>query len=405
MPVIWYAEPNYEDVLTGRGPRGGAAVRRRVLEVQWLLGLLAGPADLVVCEEPPVTAELCELLQGLQYRTPREACRELQALSDDERSDWEFSPWAWSDAAIRFGHEAGLILPDIASDQVRRMNSRRCWPGAEALPCSGIGPQLKLPVTVCSSTQEVEWAIAELERLEVSRWLLKAEFGHSGRNQMRGAGAVLKSQDRAWLEKFWAVSCCVVVEPVLQRIAECGLQWKLTQHDSGIEPQFLGAIGLLTDNTGRYCGSLLGDWCEGSDWWQHAVGFQREVVCELGRQGLRGFLGGDCMLTSWQGIRVVRPLQDLNARTTMGQIARGLQKFLQPQESAVWWHFSRNGDRERVRLIAKQQIGVTVRETGPCSEHLDGGSCLLTVSDTSQLTQIVESLRGGEGGSANAHTG
>lgn len=394
MPVVWYAEPNYEDVLIGRGAHGGAAVRRRVLELQWLMGLQAGPGDWVVCEQPPETGELCELLQGVQYRTAAQASRDLRSMSGIQRAEWQLEPWAWSASALRFGQEAGLVMPRISADVVRGMNSRRSWPGGELLSCSGAGPQLQLPVTVCDSTAEVESAVAELTGMDVSRWLLKAEFGHSGRNQIRGSGGELKPQERGWLEKLWAISCCVVVEPVLQRTAECGLQWQLTECNGGFEQKFLGAIGLLSGRTGNYCGSLLGDWCGGNSWWMQAVEFQRQVVRELGMQGLRGLLGGDCMLTVWQGNAVVRPLQDLNARSTMGQLARSLQTFLKSGESAVWWHYSGNCDRERIRLIAREQTGVTVRETGPCAEDSGSGSCLLIAQESSQLAGIVTNLLG-----------
>jgi hypothetical protein len=166
-------------------------------------------------------------------------------------------------------------------------------------------------------------------------WVLKANYGMSGRERTLGRGNQLAEPVLNWIRKR-CVQGGVVYEPWLERIDEAGLQWNIPKDG---EPQLLGITPLMSDAIGTYRGSLI----SGSDaelgTWKSAVGVTRQVMQRLQEHGYFGPVGIDAMHYRAASDEILcRPVQDLNARYTMGRLALGLKRFVPAGHNADWLH-------------------------------------------------------------------
>ena len=82
----------------------------------------------------------------------------------------------------------------------------------------------------------------------------------------------------------------------------------------------VGTTVLRADGTGTYRSSILGE-RETNARLEEGLEAGLKVAQDLQRRGYWGPLGLDVMLTTADGKTRVRPLQDLNARWTMGRLA------------------------------------------------------------------------------------
>jgi len=169
-------------------------------------------------------------------------------------------------------------------------------------------------------------------------WLLKANFGMSGREALRGRGTVLEENPKNWALKRLASGGAIVFEPMVERISEAGVQFEIPQTDS--KPELVGITPLLVDRGGVYRGSRLGCPPEEAENWQPAVEAGMRVALAVQRLGYFGPLGIDAMrYRDAAGNIKLRALQDLNARFTMGRLALGLRRLLPQGWQGTWLHF------------------------------------------------------------------
>jgi hypothetical protein len=167
------------------------------------------------------------------------------------------------------------------------------------------------------------------------RWVMKAEFGMSARERMLGRGAELALAARAWLRKQLSYGS-VVLEPWVERLDEVGLQFDIPPDD---EPRLVGITPLLADPTGVYRGSRFGADPSLEHDWAEAVAVGRRAAVRLQESGYFGPAGFDAMrYRTADGSIHVRPLQDVNARWTMGRLALGFGRLLPPAGWGAWLH-------------------------------------------------------------------
>jgi hypothetical protein len=171
---------------------------------------------------------------------------------------------------------------------------------------------------------------------ERSKWVIKAEFGMSARERIVGAGRVLPPPAQAWVEKRFAVGEPLFFEPWLDRLAEAGLQFSLPP--SG-EPILVGVTPMLADASGVYRGSRFHVDAAVEVLWMDSIEIGFRVAKRAQSVGYFGPLGIDVMAyRDTQGELRIRPIQDVNARYTMGRLALGLRRLLAPGQLASWVH-------------------------------------------------------------------
>lgn len=242
----------------------------------------------------------------------------------------ELVPWGWTSSMERLGleYQWECSLPPLAV--VRKINSRVFrWLIEQQL-------QIALPGSaMLSSVDQLE---AHLQICgECPRgWVLKANFGMSGRERILGRTRELTDSMRHWITRRSVQSGPMIFEPWLERIDECGIQWDVPQHGP---PELIGVLPLITDNTGAYRGSYLAQQYAQIPEWQEAIEYSRQVATIVQQEGYFGPLGTDAMrYRDSSGKTRVRPLQDLNGRYTMGRLAWGLMKFLKSGNCGAWVH-------------------------------------------------------------------
>lgn len=251
----------------------------------------------------------CLVRQGLPQLRP---VAEPGSLDGEfELVFWGENGWAKS-AARRWGRAWHGCNPEI----VRRVNSRRFK--FELEQRFGVLP---VGAALVGNVDELVTALAEPWN---DGWVLKGEFGGAGREVRFGAGPPSRT-DLSWAWNRFRQGLAVTVERWLDRLGEAGLQFHV-EHNGAVD--FLGVTPLLTRSNGGYLGSGFADDPRSFIDWAEAIEIGHRVAQAVAAVGYFGPLGIDAMrYRDPVGTSRIRPLQDLNARYTMGRLALGLRRF------------------------------------------------------------------------------
>ncbi|MCH8830586.1 MAG: hypothetical protein IID45_13500 [Planctomycetes bacterium] len=242
----------------------------------------------------------------------------------------EVCPWGWTKEAAQFAQSVNSTTMIPPLDAVRRVNSRRFSFALE----KNFGVALSSAVEV-TSVAHLESVLARLAAAD-AKWVLKAEFGMSARERILGAGRGLQSQTRNWVEKRIRNGGVVFFEPWVRRIAEAGIQFDIPPTGS---PTLLAVTPLFSDDNGQYCGSRFDADAANDAEWAQAVAIGHRVAEPAQAAGYFGPLGIDAVrYRDADGSERVRPIQDLNARWTMGRLSLGLRRLLRSGETGIWRH-------------------------------------------------------------------
>ena len=122
----------------------------------------------------------------------------------------------------------------------------------------------------------------------------------------------------------------MLLEPWLDSVGEAGLQFEVPE--SG-PPKFLGVTPQIVDARGSYRGSLFGA-TEDQAGWETAVDIGLEVAKRVQAEGYFGPLSLDGMRYRDGDGERLRPLQDLNARWSMGASHSACSAACRPANAA-----------------------------------------------------------------------
>lgn len=369
MPRVFFGNLDFEHELAEpAGWRAPEAVRRMIAErvASWVA--IAEEGDRIWTPEPINDSFWQELReQGL----PRvQSCVDLNSAL---RDGFELTPWGLSrTVADRVG---GVPLSQL---QAARIGNSRSWsfeleqqldvapPGAARLE------RLEdFPTAILHAANQLEESVDEL------RWVIKANFGMAARERLLGQGPILTDSQQHWLRRRLKVDLAVFLEPWLRLNSEVGIQWNVPAMNFG-KPQLVGLAQLLTDAQGHYQGSRITLESGIPIEWQSAVEVSQVAAERLQSIGYVGPLGIDAAIaTDACGRVIVRPLQDINARFTMGRLALGFRRFLHSGESAEWQHGTADNARNESASDVMRTIVTSPPSVGgsPTRHH----SCLRIV--------------------------
>jgi len=380
----------FEEELQSIPTTGSPKAQRLVAELGPVMGLLGteDAADnaednadssanknsnrtIVVVEDNARPELIPPALQHVEFLTLNELAdvvfNESRNLSDPAEL-WHAWPWGWSEAAIstlknvlgrRTPNERQLlncnalevIAPDI--NAVRFINRRQFQSQFDAaIEMDGPG-RIDAFGTLCRSEAEVQTAIEVATRYSPRGWVIKADLSHASRNRLLGTAAELRPEQLAWLKSRFEHKECVYVEPWIERISECGLQFFVTQSESAERRiHFIGAAEMVTDDAGQYRGSVVHSAetngrphdAPHHQIWQPAIDHCSKIAEAAAASGYFGHVGFDCMmfLCPRQNRPWLRLSHDINGRLTMGRIALALKRLLKPNETGVWLHAAEN---------------------------------------------------------------
>ncbi len=330
MPRLFVGNFHFEHELTAvAGWHPSAALRRMSADrvVSWIS--LAEDGDLIWTPEP-ISEDFWNSLakQGL----PRvRGVVDLDSVAINVR---EVVPWGWS-ARIR-AINGTTAQPSDSS--VRQGNSRE-WSfamehelGVALIGAMRLERMDDLAEAVRRSASEFGEPVAD------HAWIVKANFGMAARERLLGRGPTLTPPQQSWLSRRLGADGAVYFEPWLLRRAEVGIQWTLPPLGQGA-PKLEGVTPLLCDSQGGYRGSEFSLDVSIPHDWQRAVEVCEQVAKRLQALGYFGPLGIDAAIyEDSAGTAHVRPLQDINARHTMGRLALGFRRLLRSGERGVWRH-------------------------------------------------------------------
>lgn len=240
----------------------------------------------------------------------------------------ELVPWGWTDDLLLTARVKRWRHPDIDPSVVKWANSRQTSAEMEtALGCGLPGAK------ACRSLDEVAAAITALP--EPRRWVIKAEFGMSGRERQVGQGP-LTTPATNWITRRLATEGVVFFEPWVERLDEVGILFDVPADGA---PQLVGVAPMLIAPGGHYRGSWFAPPVTEFPWWTDAVTIATNAARELQARGYVGPLGIDAMHYRLpDGTTGVRPLQDINARWSMGRLAWNWRSRFPDATHGYWWH-------------------------------------------------------------------
>ena len=330
MPRLFIGNFHFEHELTAvAGWHPSAALRRMSAErvVSWIS--LAEDGDRIWTPEP-ISEDFWNSLA--KHGLPR--VRGVVDLDSAARNVHEVVPWGWS---ARTRAISGMTAQPSDSS-VRQGNSRE-WSfamehelGVALIGAARLERMEDLAEAVRRSASEFGEPVAD------HAWVVKANFGMAARERLLGRGLAFAPAKQAWLSRRLDSDGAVFFEPWLRRRAEVGIQWTLPPLSQG-DPKLVGVTPLLSDSQGGYRGSEFSLDASIPREWQRAVEVCEQVAKRLQSLGYFGPLGIDAAIyEDAAGTAHVRPLQDINARFTMGRLALGFRRLLRSGERGVWRH-------------------------------------------------------------------
>lgn len=259
-------------------------------------------------------------------------------------------PWAWS-------ADSAEVLGDLLENAGEARFASVPWSGEQRMlyaKTSGVILAERLvrehdfPGETCGVTavtiEAVEAALEALAKLGHQRAVLKAPWGIAGRGLVRVATTGLLERDLTWLRPVLHQQEAVVVEPWLERVADFSCQYELVP---GSLPKLKGQVHLVNDAGGRFlaCESapaftrLLPPEAarclheSGADTLYHSL-LPNLLSAMPGMDKLHGSLGIDAFLYRGAdgGVRL-RPLVEINPRTTMGRVTLDLRRLIDPSRT------------------------------------------------------------------------
>ncbi len=330
MPRLFVGNFDFEhELAASSGWNPPAALRRMLAErvVSWIS--LVDDGDLIWTPEL-IPDEFWESLA--KQSLPRvSGVVDLNSVAVNVR---EVVPWGWSASSRAIGGSTAQ-----PSDTSVRQGNSRTWSFM-------VEHELGVALSGAARLEQIEGFVDAVSRSASAfgesvadhAWVIKANFGMAARERLLGRGVTLTLAQRNWLSRRLAADGAVFFEPWLRRRAEVGIQWTLPPLGEG-EPKLEGLSPLLCDSQGGYRGSEFSLDASIPHEWQLAVEVCEQAAKRLQTLGYWGPLGIDAAIyEDAAGALLVRPLQDINARYTMGRLALGFRRLLRGNERGVWRH-------------------------------------------------------------------
>ena len=348
--------------------QGGPAPQKRLWmerDLQSMMHLFCRQGDVLILDEPCSSSFKDHLVKTGRALPEVHLSQDLK--TPRHRHVGEIRPWAWSPRI------KGL-LKSWLSLQTRSLRLRwtqlynaglqqlsdKCWQRTLESAFQGL-EGFCVPHHESLSAEDLEKEKITSFSNEAKSWLLKPPYGVAGHGQLSWhteddfptakAQAVIKEQGH------------VLLEEKLMRWADFSLQGEFIPAKGSKDPsdvariKWLGATRMLIDNTGAYVGAILGSlWHCLSTEQKRAMHTQggpvfKEIESRLSpalmasfeSKGFSGPFGVDGFLSEREGEYVYRPVCELNARMTFGQVALMLEKKL----TKNIWQFSRASEIEK----------------------------------------------------------
>jgi len=355
--VFWYNTACEAEIAHGRARTPTTAIRALAADLDGLQLLLAARDDVVLCRRPPSREHLQRLARlglPLAQVVPLGADGAVELASIDHAHLGGLCPWGWTPVAQQvLAPLAPRLSPDLDPphrhadpDALRRLYAKAT--GASLLrallaeaPEPWWAPAEVVGVEVHDLSSALDHARA-LVGLGYPTAVVKSPWASSGRGALRLRQATLEAGQAGFIERVLREQGSVLVEPWLDRQVDLSFLLKV---DAADDARLLATTRFFTDARGQYLGTLVGRathalprpilrWLtgEGLDTARlprTAERIARSIGLWLGERGHRGFAGVDALIyRDPRGALRLKPLVEINPRTTMGHVAIALRPTL-----------------------------------------------------------------------------
>ncbi|MFT5299890.1 MAG: uncharacterized ferritin-like protein (DUF455 family) [Mariniblastus sp.] len=392
-PTVRWFTPSAEAELAGELPNMSSAetptptsrvvglMDRLAKDLELTMIPLSKQDDVLLVREMP-SREFRKQLIDAGFDLPEVKLFDERALLN-ERKLHDFSPWAWTPASLGFAHpmiEAARHVPpswnDSRSELYRKSwsaNQLRLWQseGQELGTLPDWFTSLDCVASEIHQLADVQPALNAMAEQEYEQAIFKLDLGASGRGQRRfSCKTPLTEKDWAWLraaergvefgepltDSNQKPQPLGVIEPELDRQIDLSFLWHIPCDSQS--PQFMGWTRALVTAGRRYAGTrlshpfsdldqalkrfVLSDRCAilqaTVDW------LESRIIPELVSRGIQGHVGIDALISrDRDGNLKLKPVVELNPRTTMGHVACRLKKRIAPAVNAEY------------RILSKQE--------------------------------------------------
>ena len=387
MPNLFVGNFDFEhELVGGRQQSSAVKVILRDASTCWLG--IADKNDLICVGTNTVAPRLRSRGPANRVAGPQRTARfitreEVEALPYP--GQFELQPWGWSQSMVNWGRKVGFTVEHPALDVVRRVNSREFSFDLEQRLGTAL-PQSRQVHNDRDANNAICTVVAEF-----GRWVAKANWSMSARERILGDSPTLSEPQSRWLLKRLKTNAPLFIEPWVERIEELSFQWQIPKSN---KPNFLSATKLLCDATGGYVGNRL--LREIPDCWREAFRIAESAALQVAETGYFGPLGIDAMCyRAPDGAACLRPIQDINARYTMGRMAVEMKRFV-TEDYASWLHVraDRNGAESVADVISSitETIPSDVQIIPFTASHTDSKTPVLLVSASEDSLLAAEAV-------------
>lgn len=192
--------------------------------------------------------------------------------------------------------------------------------------------ELGIALPGCTILESLDQATAWV-KAQTQPWVIKHPMGVSGRDRTWGQGPQLEARALGWLRRQLERSS-LVAEPWVERSLERSTQLVIAPDGRW---QLIGAVELLTDNTGTFRGHIIAP-TEQAPQPLQSPELLAQLTSALYALGYWGPVGIDAFEGRLGGQTLTRPLVEINARWTFGRLALELRHHAPPGWWIAWWH-------------------------------------------------------------------
>lgn len=302
MPRLFYGNFDFEhELVHGKRWQPNKSVRQRTAQLTNVWRDIANEGDLIWT--PDTTIE--------------------QLLSGKDPADYEFVPWGWSAVTIDLAERYFPQQPHPPLEVVKRANSKV---SAMEQPVEHRLPEFH----IIRDTAEIAPALSCFKNRS---WVIKAEFGMSGRERITGRGSTLSEQQVGWCRNRLDHQS-LVLQPLLARRWEASLHYSIHEHGHF---KLEGTTGIESGLRGEYLGNTVFPGIDHERAIRDVEPILRDhvaIIQNLTQCGYFGSVSFDVLVHARHDEERYWSNMDINARWTMGRIASqwgARQNFKQPQ--------------------------------------------------------------------------
>lgn len=315
---LWHMNADFEMELSSsstayrRPPTFESINHRLAAHLLWL----TRPGDAVLLDQP-ASESFC-------LEAQRRKVEIVLLESAGEQSTRIFTPWGWTESALKIGKRVGAKVDLSTSlDTIKRVNSK-LWSLALEHELGIAMTNSYAASTFAELQQHIACACPQLS----DKWVIKSPFGFAARDRVLGRGPKLEGPPAVWVERRFGRNETLIFQPWLEVIREYGIVMNILP-DSSVT--ILGISDPQANGAGTSFGYLLkrkiaSERLAQLEWIASLVGER------LFKEGYTGPAGVDAL----EHVQGFHPLLEVNARYTMGFVALAVERATAPSHPTFW---------------------------------------------------------------------